>query len=282
MGMAAWKGYGRCAAVSGGLQRKCLPWWVLRWRAGFSEAAADLTAAAAPPAGGGWAYGCLPQRPGWGGGPQVRLVLCDNNRILCEALASILQARGHPVLAIATTAGDCIAAVAANRPDACLFDLSFPDGSGLDVAQAIRRCVPETKTVIFSCSTDPAVMLEAKKIGVAGFLRKDQKPEKITGALEVISVGKMAFDPGSSRPPSRRATVSPAEELLRKLTPRERQVLQRIVAGQSTEQMAREMDIAMSTLRSHIGHVLSKLGAHSRVQAAAIASRGSASDGFRT
>jgi two-component system, NarL family, nitrate/nitrite response regulator NarL len=212
----------------------------------------------------------------------VRIVLCDNNRILCEALASMLQARGHPVLAIATTASDSIVAVATSRPDACLLDLRFPDGSGLDVARAIRCRVPGTKIVIFSRITDPAVVSEAKKIGVAGFLRKDQKPQAITRALEVISVGRMAFDLGCSRQSSRRMMLPPTEEMFRNLTPRERQVLQRIVEGQSTGQMAREMNVAMSTLRSHIGRVLNKLDAHSQVQAAAIASRGSAEDGFRT
>jgi two-component system nitrate/nitrite response regulator NarL len=212
----------------------------------------------------------------------VRIVLCDSNRILCEALASMLQACGHPVLAIATSASDSIAAVVKNRPDACLLDLRFSDGSGLDVARAIRRSVPETKIVVFSRVTDPAVVSEAKKIGVAGFLRKDQKPETITRALGVISAGRTAFDPGYWRQPSRRRIPSPAEEMLRKLTPRERQVLQRIVAGQSTGQMAREMNVAMSTVRSHIGQVLNKLDAHSQVQAAAIASRGSADDDFST
>jgi two-component system, NarL family, nitrate/nitrite response regulator NarL len=212
----------------------------------------------------------------------VRLVLCDDNRIFCEALVSVLRTNGHPVLAIATTASDSIAAVAAKRPDACLLDLRFPDGSGLDVARALRRSVPETKIVMLSCVTDPAVVSEAKKIGVAGFLRKDQKPGTITAALQVVNTGKVAFETGSSRQPSWRATPSPTDDLLQKLTPRERQVLQRIVAGQSTEQMAREMNLAMSTLRSHIGRVLSKLGAHSRVQAAAIASRGFAVDGFKT
>jgi two-component system, NarL family, nitrate/nitrite response regulator NarL len=212
----------------------------------------------------------------------MRIVLCDNNRILCEALASMLQARGHPVLAIATTARDSIAAVTANRPDACLLELRFPDGNGLDVARAIRRSVPETKIVVFSRITDPAEVSEAKKIGVAGFLHKDQKPKTITVALGVISAGRTAFDPGCSRQPSRRTMPSPTEEMLQKLTPRERQVLQRIVAGQSTGQMAREMNVAMSTLRSHIGRILNKLDAHSQVQAAAIASRGSADDVFRT
>lgn len=98
-------------------------------------------------------------------------------------------------------------------------------------------------------------------------------------ALEVISAGKMAFDLGSARQPNRRTMPSSTEELLRKLTPRERQVLQRMVAGQSTGQMAREMNVAMSTVRSHIGRILIKLDAHSQVQAAAIASRGPARDG---
>ena len=203
----------------------------------------------------------------------MRLVVCDDNRILCEALASILRARGHSVLAIATSTADSIAAVAANRPDACLLDLRFPDGSGLDVARAIRRSHPDTKIVVLSCVTDPAVMSEAKKIGVVGFLRKDQKPQALAGALEVISAGRVAFDPRSSRQPNARTGASPREDMLRELTPRERQVLQRIVAGQSTGQMAREMKIATSTLRSHIGGMLTKLGAHSRVEAAAIASR---------
>jgi DNA-binding NarL/FixJ family response regulator len=120
---------------------------------------------------------------------------------------------------------------------------------------------------------------EAKKIGVVGFLRKDQKPETLAGALEVISAGRVAFDPGFSRQPNGRTRPSPLEDMLRKLTPREKQVLQRIVAGQSTGQMAREMKIATSTLRSHIGSMLTKLGAHSRVEAAAIASRKSAVNG---
>ncbi len=82
--------------------------------------------------------------------------------------------------------------------------------------------------------------------------------------------------------PIGRTTPTPREDMLRNLTPRVRQVLQRIVAGQSTGQMAREMNIATSTLRSHIGSMLTKLGAHSRVEAAAIASRQSAVDGSRT
>jgi two-component system, NarL family, nitrate/nitrite response regulator NarL len=203
----------------------------------------------------------------------MRLVLCDDNRILCEALASILKARGHRILAIATSVTDGIAAVATHRPDACLLDLRFPDGSGLDAARAIRRCHPDTKILVLSCLDDPAVLSEAKKIGVAGFLRKDLKADTIAGALDAIGGGGTAFASKYSGQASWRKAAPPREDLLSTLTPRETQVLKRIVAGQSTGQMAREMDVATSTLRSYIKSILAKLGAHSRLEAAAIASR---------
>ena len=203
----------------------------------------------------------------------MRLVLCDDNRIMCEALASIFQEGGHPVLAIATNVTDGITAVATHRPDACLMDVRFPDGNGLDAARAILRCHPNTKIVVLSCLADPAVVSEAKKIGVAGFLRKDMKADTIMGALDVIGAGGVAFGPRYSGQASWRTEVPPRENPLLTLTPREKQVVRRIVAGQSTRQMAREMNVEISTLLSYIKNILAKLGAHSRLQAAAIASR---------
>jgi two-component system, NarL family, nitrate/nitrite response regulator NarL len=208
----------------------------------------------------------------------MQLVLCDDNRILCEALASFLEARGHQAVAIATSAAEGIVAVAAHRPDACLLDLRLPDGSGLDAAEAMRRCCPNTKIVVLSCLTDPAAFSAAKKIGVAGFLRKDQRPDSIAGALDIVAAGGVVFDPKTSRHPGWRTVSSSRESPWETLTPRETEVLRRIVAGQSTVQMAHEMDVAVSTLRSYIKSILAKLGAHSRLQAAAIASRAPIAD----
>jgi two-component system, NarL family, nitrate/nitrite response regulator NarL len=203
----------------------------------------------------------------------MRLVLCDDNRILCEALAAVLQARGHLILAITTCAAAGIEAVAAHQPDACLLDLRLPDGSGLDAARVMRRDQPDTKIVVLSCVSDPAALSEAKKIGVAGFLHKDQNADSIAAALDVIARGGQAFDRRLVRQINGRTVEQPHEDPLRALTPRETEVLRRIVAGQSTKQMASEMDVATSTLRSYIKSILVKLGAHSRLQAAAIASR---------
>lgn len=204
----------------------------------------------------------------------MRLVLCDDNRILCEALAAVLQARGHRVLAIATQASEGVAAVCAHKPDACLLDVRLPDGSGIDAAQAMHKHYPDAKIVMLSCLGDLSVVAEAKKAGVVGFLRKDQRVDAIVRAVEVVGAGGMAFDPATSRPQGRRMTGKNRDHCLGALTTRETEVLRRIVAGQGTEQMAGEMGVTISTLRSYVKSVLTKLGVHSRLEAAAIASNG--------
>jgi two-component system, NarL family, nitrate/nitrite response regulator NarL len=195
----------------------------------------------------------------------MRLVLCDDNRILCEALASVLQAHGHRVLA------EGVAAVSTYQPDACLLDVRLPDGSGLDAARAMRQRHPDTKIVVLSCLNDPAVVSEAKKVGVAGFVRKDQRTDSIVRAVEVVGAGGMAFGPAAPHQQGRRMPAEYRDNPLWALTPRETEVLRRIVAGQSTKRMASEMDVTISTLRSYIKSILAKLGVHSRLQAAAIA-----------
>ena len=79
------------------------------------------------------------------GGNLMRLVLCDDNLLLCEALAPALTACGHQVVAITTSPAACVTAVTALKPDACLLDPRFPDGEdGLDVVRAIRLRQPGT------------------------------------------------------------------------------------------------------------------------------------------
>jgi two-component system, NarL family, nitrate/nitrite response regulator NarL len=206
----------------------------------------------------------------------MRLVLCDDNRILCDALSVALRERGHEALAIATTAAAGIAAGAGHQPDACLLDLSFPDGGdGLGAARIIRQRSPDTRVLVLSGSSDPDASSQARAIGVAGFLGKDQNIDKIADALDVIAAGGEVFDPALSRPRPAPLSRGPAAQgrLIGELTHREREVLRRIAAGQSTERMASEMDITTGTLRTYVRNALGKLGAHSRLEAAALVSR---------
>jgi DNA-binding NarL/FixJ family response regulator len=212
----------------------------------------------------------------------MRLVFCDENRILCEALAAAMEAREHQVVAITTSAADGLAAVSTHRPDAVVLDLHFPAGAdgdgasaaeGLHATRVMRQHYPDTAVLVLSGFADRPTWSAAMEIGVAGFLCKDQDVGQIAAALDEIGGGGVVFDPvvpsqASFRSRSRRRASPPPV-----LAPREKEVLRRIVAGQSTCQMADEMDIAINTLRSYVKNVLTKLGAHSRLQAAALAMR---------
>ena len=202
----------------------------------------------------------------------MRLVLCDDNKILCDALGVALARRGHWVVATANSTAAGIAAVAAYRPGVCLLDLRFPEPpDGLEAARLIRQRYPGTAVLILSGFIDQSVRAQAARLGVAGFLRKDQNVDHVANALDVIAAGGEIFDSVRTvrDPPCDRGhgCRSPV------LTPREREVLFRMAAGQSTAQMACEMDVEVSTVRTYVKYVLTKLGAHSRLQAVAVATR---------
>lgn len=203
----------------------------------------------------------------------MRLVLCDDQRILAEALGAALQARGHQVLAVTTTATDGVAAVAIHDPDICLLDLCFPGhDSGADAARAIHQRHPRTKVLVLSALTDPEMVSEVMDIGIAGFISKDQRIDEIAQALDVIALGGAVFNPGLHRV-DKRLAMSAARHAWDELAPREKEILARIVEGQSTKQMARAMSVTTGTVRMYVRNVLTKLGARNRLQAAALASR---------
>jgi two-component system, NarL family, nitrate/nitrite response regulator NarL len=218
----------------------------------------------------------------------MRLVLYDDQRLLCEALAAALEEHDHEVVAVTTTASAGVTAVAAHDPDVCLLDLSFPDAeNGLDAARAIAEHHPSTKVLVLSGVADPQKLSEAMGIGVAGVIPKDQSVEEIADALDVVAAGGTVFDMGLCRGATHGSTgrwaAHPTERPTRSvdnltpsvhnLTPREQEILTRIVDGQSTKEMARAMRITTGTAVTHVHHVLTKLGVHSRLQAAALASR---------
>lgn len=204
----------------------------------------------------------------------MRIILCDDHRILVESLAVALQARGYDVVATTTTSEECIRAVSEHRPDICLLDLYLPGREdGLHTAKAIRASHPDTQVLILSGVADPMILSKAIDLGVAGIVRKDQTVDKIAAALEQVAAEESVFQTNLVRDVVRHLASQPRKEPWEYLTGREIEVLRRIAAGESTKQMARSMRIADSTVRTYAQNVLTKLGAHSRLEASAIAMR---------
>lgn len=206
----------------------------------------------------------------------MRLVLGDDHRMFADALAVALTGHGLTVVAVATSPGDVLTAVAAHQPDICLLDVSFPGASGLDVMQVIGTRHPGVQVVMLSATSDPGVVSAAIEGGVAGFIRKDQHVADIVHALVRIRAGKRVLDTGLLRAVVRsfhRPAARDGDWLLGLLTAREQEVLMRMMEGECTKQIARSLAIAQSTARTHVQNVLVKLGAHSRLEATTIAAR---------
>jgi DNA-binding NarL/FixJ family response regulator len=203
----------------------------------------------------------------------VRIVVCDDHRLLLEALSHALATRGFTIEAATSSPAEAVAAVKLYDPDLLLVDLSFPDGNGLDAAREVIAHHPRTRVVVLTGSDDPVRALEAARIGVAGYIRKDQRLAAIVDALGRAASDEPWIDArllrrlrsAVSTPPAHRSRVD-------ELTPQERVVLGMLQEGLSTAEIVRRMGIGNSTVRSHIQAILTKLGVHSRLQAVAMLS----------
>jgi len=198
----------------------------------------------------------------------MKILICDQQLMLAEALASALDARGYDVLAVITTvsdnrnaAGDCV-------PDICLLGLRASQQlDGPDTVRAILHRYPGTKVLVLAEVTAPETLSQLIRSGAAGLTHQDQSVDQIAEALDAIEAGRNVLDPGPPPVPARDTNR------LGELSPREKEILARIAGGQSTRQMSSAMNITVDTVRTYVKNVLTKLGVHSRLQLAALASR---------
>ncbi len=197
----------------------------------------------------------------------VKVLVCDDHILLAEALASVLRRRGD-VVTVTVDPRQAVLIAEEIAPDVCLMDRYFPDGDGVAAARELAQVVPATRVLMLSGHADPVVVREALEAGVSGFLRKEEAMGTILEAVDAVVRGDIVIDPSLLRPPIRQpaALVSP-------LTAREREVLQRIVDGQSTRGLAAAMNVSYSTARTHTQNLLDKLGVHTQLEAAAFAVR---------
>jgi two-component system, NarL family, nitrate/nitrite response regulator NarL len=207
----------------------------------------------------------------------MRLLLCDDHRLLLESLTTALTAHGHDV--VGTVTDPTLVAETAEQlnPDVCLLDLVFPGGDGLEAARELAVRAPSTKVLVLSATSDPALVRAAFEAGALGFVQKHESVAEILAALHRLDAGEVAIDPRLLRlvmrqsQPAAREDVGNAGPL--RLTAREQQVLVHIVGGDTTAEIGRALGVAPSTARTHVQNVLVKLGVHSRLQAAAFAVR---------
>ena len=158
------------------------------------------------------------------------------------------------------------------RPDVVLMDLMMPRIDGVEAMRELRSRVPAARVVVLTSFLDEERLLPALRAGAAGYLLKNVEPRELARSIRLAAAGEALIDPAvAARLVDALGDERPAEH--GDLTPREQEVLDLVGRGYANKRIALELGIAEKTVKTHVSHVLAKLGVSDRTQAALYAAR---------
>jgi NarL family two-component system response regulator LiaR len=200
------------------------------------------------------------------------VLVVDDHAVVREGLRTFLELQeGIEVAGEAADGEEAIEAAERLRPDVVLMDLVMPELDGLAAMRALRERVPGARVIVLTSFADDDKLLPALRAGAAGYLLKNAEPQELARAVRAAHAGEALLDPHVA---ARLVDALAGEkEPLDRLTPREREVLQLIGRGFSNKRIAQELRLSEKTVKTHVGHVLAKLGVDDRTQAAVFAVR---------
>jgi DNA-binding NarL/FixJ family response regulator len=202
----------------------------------------------------------------------IRVLVVDDHAVVREGLRAFLDLQdGIDVVGEASDGDEAIAAAEELLPDVVLMDLVMPRLDGLAAMRALRERVPGARVIVLTSFLDDEKVLPALRAGAAGYLLKNAAPQELARAIRAAFAGEVVLDPVVA---ARLVdTLAGGVEPLDRLTPREREVLELIGRGFPNKLIARELGLSEKTVKTHVGHVLAKLGVTDRTQAAVVAVR---------
>jgi DNA-binding NarL/FixJ family response regulator len=201
------------------------------------------------------------------------VLVCDDHRVVAEGLSMVLEAQPDlQVVGVASTVAEVCELAASLRPDVVLMDYALPDGDGVAATAAIKAVRPELKVVMLTSFVDVDVLVAAIDAGCSGFVTKHKAGDELTTAVRLAAAGEALVSPDMLARLLPRLRPS-YHGVGADLTPREREVLDLLAQGESKEAIAQRLFLSANTVRNHIQNILNKLGAHSRLEAVATATR---------
>lgn len=196
----------------------------------------------------------------------ARVMIVDDHPIVRDGLKTYLSLQGDlEVVGEAADAAEALAVARSTHPDLVLLDLRLASGSALALLPELKALDPAPRVVILSSYLEAGVVDEALRLGANGYLLKHVGPGTLVDGLRAALRGEVVLDPAAVELVGR-ATASP----LATLSDREREVLACIVDGMTNKQAAQALGISEKTVKTHVSHLLAKLGVRDRTQAAVL------------
>jgi DNA-binding NarL/FixJ family response regulator len=207
----------------------------------------------------------------------LRVLVADDQELVRAGFRLILEAGGFDVVGEAPDGAVAVELAARHRPDVVLMDIRMPVLDGIAATRRITaagRDVP--KVVILTTFDLDDYVYEALRAGASGFLLKEAPRADLIAAIRVAAAGDALLAPSVTRRLIEAFVARPAETLpspsrLASLTPRERDILLLVARGRSNLEIARELVVSEATVKTHVAHLLAKLGLRDRVQAVILA-----------
>jgi DNA-binding NarL/FixJ family response regulator len=203
----------------------------------------------------------------------IRVVVCEDHQVVADGLAAVLGLQpGIEVVDVVHSVADVVDSAREHSPDVVLMDYGLPDGNGAEATRAVKQARPEAKVVMLTSFADEETLVAAIEAGCSGFVPKHKGSSELTVAVRLAAEGEAVVSPDMLALLLPRLTHT-HRGLGSDLTPREREVLQLLSDGESKDRIGARLFLSPNTVRNHIQSILSKLGAHSRLEAVAIAVR---------
>jgi DNA-binding NarL/FixJ family response regulator len=206
-------------------------------------------------------------------GPPIRVLLVDDDDLMRAGLNAVLSS--DETIEVVGEVGQGRQALPRTRelrPDVVLMDVRMPDLDGIAATREVLSASPDVRVVILTTFEDDEYIFGALSAGASGFLLKRASPEELIAAIHTVAAGDSLLAPAVTRTVIDRAAGQPtvdegARRRLDHLTPRELEVLELVARGNSNGEIAAVLVIEESTVKTHVKHVLAKLGLRDRVQA---------------
>jgi NarL family two-component system response regulator LiaR len=207
-------------------------------------------------------------------GPPIRILIVDDHAVVREGLRTFLELQdGLQVVGEAADGEQAIVEAEALAPDVILMDLVMPRLDGVGAMRELRIRAPAARVIVLTSFLDDERLLPAIRAGAAGYLLKDVEPSELARAVRAARDGDAILDPTVAARVVQAFADGSAPTAPLRLTRREHEVLKLIAQGRSNKRIAYELEISEKTVKTHVGHLLAKLGVADRTQAALLAVR---------